>query len=189
MNVCFHLLDDPVIGGRADDLVLAEPPLSFARLLEEVAAFGGVLRAVGVHAGDTVLVDLRPDHEALVAALATARLGGRVLSGDAASIEELRPGVVVTDRLPMVRAVLGESSYRPGTVVVHGEHGDLDELQELDWEVGLRAGRTDPAPAVELEPGAPYDARRTVADVVAASQTLVAQPISAERLRQVLLPA
>lgn len=184
MNVCFHLLDDQVIAGRADDHVLSSPPTSFARLLEEVAAFGGVLRAVEVDRGDAVLVDLSASYEAVVAALAVARVGGVLAS----ALADAEPVVVVTDDLAGVRGALDGSSYQPGTVVVHGEHDELDARQELDWQIGMQAGRTDPAPCVELDPETPYDATRTVADVVAATGTLVAQPLEPERLRAVLLP-
>ena len=182
MNVCFHLLDDQVIAGRADDHVLSSPATSFARLLEEVAAFGGVLRAVDVSRGDAVLVDVASPYEGVVAALAVARVGGVLASGLAAE-----PVVVVTDNLSAVRGALEGSTYQPGTVVVHGAHDALDERQELDWHVGMQAGRTDPAPCVELDADASYDATRTVADVVAAAETLIAQPLEAERLRSVLL--
>ena len=53
LNLCFNALDRHVVRGRADDrAVAADRPTIYARLLEEVAAFGGVLRAFGVGLGD-----------------------------------------------------------------------------------------------------------------------------------------
>ncbi len=74
---CFDALDRHVIGGAADRVALTAPGESFtyARLLEEVAAFGGVLRHCGIRPGDRVLVALPAVPEAVVAVLAAARIG------------------------------------------------------------------------------------------------------------------
>ena len=56
--------------------------MTHARLLEEVAALGGVLLALGLKPGDPVVVDLAADLEAVVAALAVARVGGGVTTVD-----------------------------------------------------------------------------------------------------------
>ena len=54
LNLCFNALDRHVIRGRADEpAIAADRPTSYARLVEEVAAFGGVLRAFGIGLGDT----------------------------------------------------------------------------------------------------------------------------------------
>ena len=45
-NVSFALLDAAVIAGRGEDPVVGE--MTHARLLEEVAALGGVLHHLGV---------------------------------------------------------------------------------------------------------------------------------------------
>ena len=46
-NVSFALLDTAVIRGRGDEPVVDQ--MTHARLLEEAAALGGVLRQLGVH--------------------------------------------------------------------------------------------------------------------------------------------
>src|ERR1044071_1491191 len=131
-NVSYALLDAPVIAGRGDDPVVGA--MTHARLLEEAAAIGGVLHHLGVGPGVPVVVDLDDDLDAVVAALATGRIGGVVSTVD----DPAAPVVVVseTSALPRegrVRLVRGSSVTEP----------------DLDWTVMLRAGRTDPA-AVEV---------------------------------------
>jgi hypothetical protein len=75
-NVSFVLLDAAVVDGRGEDPVLGS--WSHARLLEEVAAIGGVLRFLGVGVGTPVRIERSDDRDAIVAALATARIGGVV---------------------------------------------------------------------------------------------------------------
>jgi len=132
-NLCFNALDRHVIHGRADEpAVVADRPTSYARLLEEVAAFGGVLRAFGVGLGDNVVARLPPGRDALVAFLASARLG-------AVHVLEAPEGEEAT-------VVVGDAVIR--------RSGELSP-DDLDWEVLLRAGRTDPAPCAEVPAGAP----------------------------------
>src|SRR5687768_10204537 len=79
-NVCFALLDAAVIGGRGEDPVVH--PMTHARLLEEAAALGGVLKHLGAGVGLPVVIDLEDDLDAVVAALAAARIGGVVTTRD-----------------------------------------------------------------------------------------------------------
>jgi hypothetical protein len=131
LNVCFNALDRHVVHGRADHVAVPasdeDPrPMTFARLLEEVAAFGGVLRAFGVGVGDRVTTGLT-GRDGLVVLLASLRVGATLVLDDISAV-----------------AVPG------GAVVRKGAHGD-----ELDWDVVLRAGRTDPAPCAEVSIEAP----------------------------------
>src|SRR3954447_23337220 len=98
-NVSYALLDAAVIAGRGEDPVLART--THARLLEEVAALGGVLRHLGVGVGAPVVVDLDDNQDAVVAALAIARIGGVVTTLDdpaapAASVVLVGPGSTLT---------------------------------------------------------------------------------------------
>jgi hypothetical protein len=127
LNLCFNALDRHVVHGRADDVALSgEHAWTYARLLEEVAAFGGVLRAFGVGSGDEVRTGLT-GLDGLVVLLASLRIGA-VLVLDGTSAVGL-PG---------------------GAVLSRDATGD-----ELDWDVLLRAGRTDPAPCAEVFVTAP----------------------------------
>ncbi len=90
-NVSYALLDAAIIAGRGEEpaVMSGERTWSHARLLEEVAALGGVLRHLGIRVGVPCVIDLEPgpakDLDAVVAALATARLGGVVTTEDDAS--------------------------------------------------------------------------------------------------------
>jgi hypothetical protein len=146
-NVSYALLDAPVIAGRGDDPVVGS--MSHARLLEEAAALGGVLHHLGVGPGVPVVVDLEDDLDAVVAALAAARIGGVVTRRDDASA-------------PVVVVSAGSEVRADGRVrLVRG--GQVTE-PDLDWQVMLRAGRTDPAAADVLDPGAAYSPERSVAE-------------------------
>ncbi len=142
LNLCFNALDRHVVRGRADEpAIAADRPTSYARLVEEVAAFGGVLRAFGIGLGDTVVARLPPGRDALVALLASTRLGAVHVLEEPTDDEET---VVV-----------------PGGVV---RRGGAPSPDDLDWDVLLRAGRTDPAPCAVVSASAPalVDGGRTL---------------------------
>ncbi len=167
-NVCFALLDAAVIAGRGDELVVDR--MTHARLLEEVAALGGVLWHLGVRAGVPVVVDLESDLDAVVAALAAARVGGVVSTRD-------------DPDAPAVVASSGSTVPAAGrTRVLRG--ADVRE-PDLDWEAMLRAGRTDPAAAEVLSPAAAYSPERSVAEQI---EVLAASPAPYEtaELRRLL---
>jgi hypothetical protein len=126
LNACYNALDIHVIRGRADDVALADPEgdLTFARLLTEVAACAGVLRAFGVGVGDEVALGPLPRATGVVVALAAARVGAVSAYDDAAAA---------------VRVAGGSDG------VVFAVDGD-----DLPWDVALRAGRTDPAGCADV---------------------------------------
>ena len=146
-NLSFALLDTAVIRGRGEDPVVAG--MTHARLLEEVAALGGVIWHLGVRPGLPVVVDLEGDLDAVVAALAAARIGGVVSKED-------DPGA------PVALVSSGSAVPASGRVrIVRG--GDVQE-PDLDWDVMLRAGRTDPAAVQVLDPGSRYSPLRSLAE-------------------------
>src|SRR4051812_7531639 len=148
-NVSYALLDAAVIAGRGEDPVLATT--THARLLEEVAALGGVLRHLGVGVGPPVVGRPGGGQDGVAAALAIARIGGvgTTLDDPAAPVVLVGPGSTLT----------GEGRPR---LVRGGPVSDPD----LDWEVMIRAGRTDPAATEVLDPGAAYSPERSVADQI-----------------------
>jgi hypothetical protein len=172
-NVSFALLDAAVVAGHGDDPVVTagQRTWSHARLLEEVAALGGVLRHLGVGAGVPCLVGLDDDLDAVVAALATARVGGVVTTDD----DRAAPVAVVSG----VRGVGGDRVrlVRGAGAVVHEP--------DLDWVVMIRAGRSDPAGCEPLEPGSAYSPQRTVAEQLAVVAGTSA-PYDAGELRSLL---
>jgi hypothetical protein len=129
LNACYNALDVHVIRGRADDtaLTIGGVERSFARLLTDVAACAGVLRAFGVGPRDQVAVGALPPETAVVAVLATARVGGVVQHDDSPGAE----GKVVL-------------AGTPDGVVLRADGEDLA------WDVAMRAGRTDPAGCADV---------------------------------------
>ncbi len=146
-NVSYALLDAPVIAGRGEEVVLGT--MTHARLLEEVAALGGVLLHLGVGVGVPVVIDLAPDLEAVVAALAAARLGGVVTTLD-------------DPDAPVVVASSGSELPADGRNRIL--RGDVVEEPDLDWVEMIRAGRTDPAAVAVLDPGSAYSPERSVSE-------------------------
>ena len=114
LNTCYNALDRHVVGGpRATQsaLVYDSPAhrhrrarTRYAELLDLVARFAGVLRALGVEQGDRVVIYMPMVPEAVVAMLACARIGAvhSVVFGGfapaelAVRIDDARPKVVVT---------------------------------------------------------------------------------------------
>ena len=112
LNACYNVLDRHVIHGRADQtaLIYKNPSMispetfTYAQLLEKVAQFAGVLRDCGVVKGDRVVIYMPNVPEALIAMLATSRLGAvhSVVCGDftpveiAARIDDMTPKVIVS---------------------------------------------------------------------------------------------
>lgn len=168
-NVSWDLLDAPVIAGRGEETVLQPEgggSWTHARLLEEVGAVGGVLRHLGVAPGVPVVVALAEEHalEAVVAALATARLGGVVVTED----DGTAPVAVVSSG-----AGAGDAAPEGRLRLVRAREGGPVVEPDLDWAVMLRAGRTDPAACEVLEAGAAYSPTRSVAEQ---REVLAAEP-------------
>lgn len=160
LNLCYNALDRHVVRGLADEVALRVDRVTagrtehtFARLLEEVAAFGGVLRAFGVGPGERVLSRLPLGLHGLVAALATARVGAVHVVVDpyadpVAPLAAHRPSVVLAEGTDTILAeALGSMTPPPRAAIWRGQ---VPDGQELDWDVLLRAGRTDPAPVAEV---------------------------------------
>ena len=157
LNTCYNALDRHVVHGRGDDLALvhvdpatqSRVSYTFARLLEQVAAFAGALRGLGVEYGDPVVVCLPAVPEAVVAMLACARLGAvHAVLPDTLTDEELAR--VVDDVRPQV--VIGRNAHRPASVVVTQRPGAPPSPvpDDVEWDLALRAGGAEPAECVEV---------------------------------------
>ena len=112
LNTCFNAVDRHVRDGRAEQCALVyDSPvtgtgrtLTYRELRDEVARFAGVLRGLGVHHGDRVVIYLPMVPEAVVAMLACARIGAVhsvVFGGFAAPelatrIDDAAPKVIVS---------------------------------------------------------------------------------------------
>jgi propionyl-CoA synthetase len=164
LNLCFNALDRHVVHGLADEVAVrvdrvtaGRTERTFAQLLEDVAAFGGVLRAFGVTPGERVLSRLPMGLPGLVAALAAARVGAAYVlveeyADPVAPLAAHRPAVVLAEGRdsPLVDA-LAAADEQPRAVVWRG---DPPQGHDLEWDVLMRAGRTDPAAVAEVPVGA-----------------------------------
>lgn len=146
LNLCYGALDHRVIAGDAEATALITPTAqrSIAATLSEVAAVAGLLRGLGAGLGTTVrchLVDpLTDPATAIVVELAALRLGAVIVDDGLAGI-----GVTDTEATP-----IGDA----GVWLVRGVPV-LDDRTQIDWEIGLRAGREDPAPCTDVPGDAP----------------------------------
>ncbi|WP_456238108.1 propionyl-CoA synthetase [Nonomuraea cypriaca] len=173
LNTCHNALDRHVAAGRGGQAALIHDSpvtgtvrtLTYAELLDEVARTAGMLRDLGVVAGDTVVIYMPMVPEAVVAMLACARLGAVhsvVFGGFAARelalrIDHARPKVVLSASCgiepgrvvaykPLLDAALEQAAHRPAHCVILGRPqcaADLVEGRDLDWARAVR----DAAPA------------------------------------------
>src|SRR6478736_1183518 len=112
LNVCYNALDRHVEAGRGEQAALIyDSPVtgtgrtySYAELRDEVARFAGVLAGLGVGKGDRVVIYLPMVPEAVIAMLASARIGAghSVVFGGfaprelAVRIDDATPKVIVS---------------------------------------------------------------------------------------------
>ncbi|MBA2445224.1 MAG: propionyl-CoA synthetase [Nocardioidaceae bacterium] len=180
LNTCYNALDRHVINGRAEQTALiydsamtgVRAKFTYAELLEKVAAFAGALRAFGVGPGDRVVIYMPMIPEAVIAMLASARLGAVhsvVFGGFAAAelavrIDDAQPTVVVSASCglepgrvvaykPLLDRALALATHQPRVVVVKQRdelEADLVEPRDVDWDTALRAGGSDPAGCVDV---------------------------------------
>ena len=179
LNTCYNALDRHVIGGRADQAALIyDSPvtattrtLTYAQLLEQVAQFGGVLRALGVGRGNRVVIYMPMVPEAAIAMLACARIGAvhSVVFGGfaphelAIRIDDATPKVVVSASCgiepkrtiaykPLLDAAIDLATHKPDRCVIlqrpqlEAELGERD----VDWATVMRPGAVEPAEAVPV---------------------------------------
>jgi propionyl-CoA synthetase len=179
LNTCYNALDRHVVAGRADQPALihdspvtgSQLTLTYAQLLDQVARFGGVLRALGVDKGDRVVIYMPMVPEAVVAMLACARIGAvhSVVFGGfapaelAARIDDARPKVVVSascgiepsrivEYKPMLDAAIERAEHKPATCVVLQRPQAVATLGERDveWADVMRDGVATPAECVAV---------------------------------------
>src|SRR5438874_5018803 len=178
VNTCFNALDRHVAAGRGGQpaLVYDSPvtgtsrTFTYAELLDEVAHFAGVLRELGVGAGDRVVIYLPMVPEAVIAMLACARIGAVhsvVFGGFAANelalrIDDAAPKVIVSascgievNRVlpykPMLDRAIGLANHRPQHCVILQRPqvaADLVAGRDVEWAPAVAAAK--PADCVPL---------------------------------------
>jgi propionyl-CoA synthetase len=173
LNTCFNAVDRHVRDGRAGQPALiydspvtgSQRVLTYQDLLDEVARFAGVLRGLGVAAGDRVIIYMPMVPEAVVAMLACARIGAvhSVVFGGfaaqelAARIEDARPVAVVSascgievsrvvEYKPILDRAIELSQHKPRSCVIlqrSQARAPLAAGRDLDWAEQM----TDAKPA------------------------------------------
>ena len=121
----FDLLDRHVVHGRAEEVACSDSTgtLSYAELLERVAALAGGLKVLGVTPGDEVAVSVDTGNLHVIVLCACVSLGSVPGDGGDVSFVESAAGVVM--------------------------HAVEDEY---DLDFVLRVGKTDPAPSLPFDP-------------------------------------
>jgi propionyl-CoA synthetase len=161
LNTCWNAVDRHVEAGHGDRLALIyDSPVTgtsatytYARLRDEVALFAGVLEGLGVVAGDRVVLYMPMVPEALVAMLATARIGAvhSVVFGGfaphelAIRIDDAEPRVVVSascgiepgrvvEYKPMLDRALELAKHKPDASVVLQRPQAIAAMGERDHD-------------------------------------------------------
>ncbi|MEH0108913.1 AMP-binding protein [Tersicoccus sp. MR15.9] len=171
LNACANALDRHVAAGHGDRTALvydsamlgATESFTYARLLDEVSRFAGVLRAQGVDQGDRVILYLPMIPQAVIAMLACARIGAvhSVVFGGfaprevASRVRDAAPTVIVTasgglepnrrvEYLPAVDEALRLSGHRVRAVIVAERDGFAHDRSEFDGAGSDGAGDAVP---------------------------------------------
>lgn len=130
VNIVEAFLDVHVEHGRGDDVAIyfEDERITYADLLDRVCRFGNALRGLGIEPGDRVVIRFPNQPEAVVAALATQRIGAvvvptmRLLRGDelAYICNDVGASAIVVsdDLLEAVEAARPELETVEETVVV-----------------------------------------------------------------------
>ena len=180
LNTCYNALDRHVVAGRGDQpAIIHDSPvtgevrtLTYADTLEQVAAFAGALRRLGVDKHDRVLIYMPMVPEALVAMLACARIGavhsvvfgGFAPSELAVRIDDVRPDVIVSascgiepsrvvEYKPMVDEAIELARAKPSSCVILQRpqlSADLVDGRDIDFETAMELGRAEPAGCAEV---------------------------------------
>lgn len=160
LNTCYNAVDRHVENGRGDQAAIIydsavlgkQETITYQELLERVSVFAGALRDQGVGKGDRVMIYMPMVPEALIAMLATARLGAvhiGVFGGFAARelasrIDDGTPKVVVTtsggiepsrriEYIPIIEEGMSIAEHKPTSVIVYerdGFHTTVAEARE-----------------------------------------------------------
>lgn len=144
-NTCYNAVDRHADGGRGDQAAIifdsaitgTKQTITYAELKTQVQALAAVLRDNGVGKGDRVLIYMPMVSEAVVAMLATARLGAVhsvVFGGFAAHelatrIDDCTPKVLITAScglepnrvvhyMPLISKGFEEATHKPDKIIV-----------------------------------------------------------------------
>ncbi len=181
MNTCHLALDYHVDQGRGDQVALiydspatgSKASYTYRELRNEVSRFAGVLKDLGVRAGDTVIIYMPMIPQTVIAMLACARIGAIhsvVFGGFAAHelairIDDAKPRVMLTASagkelnriipyIPIVRKAREEAQHEVEACIVFQRNihpAGLDD--EQDWDTLL--AKAKPTECIPLPPDHP----------------------------------
>jgi len=168
-NTSFNCLDRHIADGRGEQAaIIYDSPvtnqkrsLTYAELLREVELLGHMLKGFGIKKGDRVIIYMPMVPEALVAMLASARIGAvhSVVFGGFAAHElatriddcqpkaiiaascGIEPGRIVAYK-PLLDRAIAEAHHKPETVIMFQRpqaEASLVKGRDYDW-AALRAG-------------------------------------------------
>jgi propionyl-CoA synthetase len=171
-NTCFNCLDRHVDGGRGGQKALiydspvtgVKTSFTYRQLLEEVATFAAVLTAHGVGKGDRVILYMPMVPEAVIAMLATARIGAvhSVVFGGfapqelATRINDAKPKLILSascgiegSRIvhykPLLDKAIELAQHKPQGSIILQRPQAAAQLTSRDenWEAALRSARRE----------------------------------------------
>jgi propionyl-CoA synthetase len=185
LNTCANALDRHVADRGDQAALIYDSPVTgtkrtytYRQLLDETSRFAGALRALGVQRGDRVVIYMPMIPEAVIAMLASARLGavhsvvfgGFAANELAARIDDARPAVIVSascgiepsrvvDYKPMLDAALTTSTYaaehHTPCVIVQREQSlcELVPGRDVSWTDAVAGAEpVDPVPVAATDP-------------------------------------
>jgi len=183
VNTCYNALDRHVAGGRAEQLALIyDSPVTgqkrtytYRALRDEVAKLAGAIAALGVTAGDRVIIYMPMIPEAAMAMLACARLGAVhsvVFGGFAANelatrIDDAKPKLVLSASCglepgrvvaykPLLDGAIALSRHKPQACIIVQRPQQTCALvkgRDFDWhEVVAKARPADCVPVAATDP-------------------------------------
>ena len=166
-NTCYNAVDLHVENGHGDQNALiydspvtgTKEHITYAEMQERVARFAGVLKANGVGYGDRVIIYMPMIPEAVIAMLATVRIGAIhsvVFGGFAASelakrIDDCTPKMIVSascgiepsrivEYKPMLDEAIAISQHKPETCIMLQRpqaESSMVAGRDLDWHESL----------------------------------------------------
>jgi propionyl-CoA synthetase len=183
LNTCYNALDRHADGGRGDQPALIyDSPVTgtvrtytYRQLRDEVARFAGALARLGVAKGDRVIIYMPMVPEALIAMLATARIGAIhsvVFGGFAAKelatrIDDATPKVIVSASCgvepariipykPLLDAAIERANHKPDRCIIYQRTQCLAPLRrprDIDWyEAQIEASPHPCVPVAATDP-------------------------------------
>nr|XP_026497397.1 acyl-CoA synthetase short-chain family member 3, mitochondrial [Vanessa tameamea] len=179
MSVCHNAVDRHVAGGKGDQIALVyDSPLTdtvkritYSEVQDQVSRLAGKLSSLGVTRGSRVVIYMPVIPEAVVAMLATNRIGAIhsvVFGGFAARelrtrIEHAEPTVIIAascgvepNKIVRYKDILDEalcqSSHQPNKCIIFQRRRvlecSLEKDRDISWDEALKA---EPVPCVSTE--------------------------------------